>query len=159
APFVVLSALLPAASAWIAWRLWRRRDHALVAGLLTLFASAYFVRWVTPETFSPFALALFVACVASWCGTEATTSSGAITSWLVAGVGAGIAPLTRGDGGLVLVVVVWIAMTARGSARARILAAALAAGGYLAVMMPWFARSMEVFHTPLPTAGSKAIWL
>jgi len=38
AVFIALSALLVPLAAYLAWSLWRRRDYAIAAGLLTLFA-------------------------------------------------------------------------------------------------------------------------
>ena len=45
AVFIALSALLVPLAAYLAWSLWRRRDYAIAAGLLTLFSGHYAGYW------------------------------------------------------------------------------------------------------------------
>ena len=46
-------------AAYLAWSLWRRRDYAIAAGLLTLFSGHYAGYWGSaPDSFAPFALAI-----------------------------------------------------------------------------------------------------
>ncbi len=55
-PFVLLSALLPALTYFVAWQATRRRGSAWLAGLLMLFSGFFFPYWTLPETFAPYAL-------------------------------------------------------------------------------------------------------
>ncbi|MDQ7029551.1 MAG: hypothetical protein Q9O62_07115 [Ardenticatenia bacterium] len=152
--FALLSALVPTLATWLALAWWGRRDFALAGGMLTIFTGYYFIYWGVSDTFTPFALAVALALLAAWRGLE----GGHTGWWVVAGVGVGLSHLTRADGplvGLAVLFVLW-------SRRARLsLAPALAAMGlgYIAVMAPWWWRNVRVAGTPFPGGGTKTMWL
>lgn len=173
-PFVLLSAMLPPFSGWIAWRLWARRDFALRAGLLTLFSGFYFLYWVVPDNYTPFALAVALSLVGAWLGGRGQT-----LGWALAGVGAGLSQLARADGVLLVPTIAILAVrvatdrsgaglresdahaaAARHSPLARFVVAGLLAGsGYAAVLGPWLLRNLAATGSPLPGGGLKTLWL
>lgn len=152
-PFVLLSSLLPPLSSWMAWHLWQRRDYALAAGLLTIFSGFYFLYWVVPDSYTPFALAVALALLGAWSGER-----GEWWGWALAGVGAGLAHLTRADGALLVPVIALLVARPR-NVRHFLHAGMLSGTGYLLVMGPWFARNYALTGTILPGGGTKTIWL
>ncbi len=163
-PFVLLSALLAPGAYLIAWDLTRERKHALLAGLLALFPGAYAHVLVLPETFTPFALG---GGLCLWAAGRGLRDQKAI--WFaLAGLGAGIAHLTRADGlllvGVVLLFAIFpVCISAQPNRKERVTSSAaslaLAMVGYLLVMGPWFARNLAVMGRPLNTAGTATILL
>ena len=168
-PFVVLSSLLPVVSYALAWEVAGRRLTAWLAGLLTLFSGFFFPYWTLPETFAPFAvfgsLALLLA---GGSGAESSPASSGLSStarWLLVGLLAGLAHLTRADG-VLIVPVVLLAPLVRLQSRHRRHALppaighwALAIAGYLLVIAPWLVRNLVVVGAPLSPAGAKTLWL
>jgi hypothetical protein len=142
--YIAVSALLVPLASYLAWSLWRRRDYAIVAGLLALFSGHYTGYWGSaPDSFAPFALfvtAALLAAVRGW--------------WPVAGIAVGLAALTRADGLLIGVVVGILALARRNWRGAGLLAAAC-----LLTLLPWWARNRLVAGTPLPGGGLKTLWL
>ena len=172
-PFVLLSALLPLVAYDLAWETTGRRRLAWLAGLLALFSGFFFPYWTIPETFAPFALvgslALWLA--GGWRPGARTPLSGA-GRWLLVGLLAGLAHLTRADGVLLLPVVVLASLISvpgrdaqratRDGQRASRLAvfhASCVLFGYLLVMAPWFLRNLSAIGAPLSPAGAKTLWL
>ena len=94
-PFVLLASIVPLIAYAIAWRVTAQRRAAWIAALLAMFSGFYVPFWGVPESFAPYAvfgsLALLLA------GTAGTKRG-----WLAAGVCAGLAHLTRADGLLLL---------------------------------------------------------
>ena len=182
-PFIVLSALLPVISYWVARQATRRRFYGWVAGLLTVFSGFYVVYWGHADNFAPFALAGSLCLIAGWKGLsllalpKGLQSSGAAANgrplrvanpqgprafyWtLAAGVLAGLAHLSRADGALLLAVVaLFLALRLRRATRMALIGLAGLGVGYLAVMLPWFVRSWVVAGTPLTTVGAQTMWL
>jgi 4-amino-4-deoxy-L-arabinose transferase-like glycosyltransferase len=86
---------------------------------------------------------------------------------LGAGVLVGLAHLSRADGPLLLIAigVVWstsLVSNPQSPTKERRLAIRdflLVILGYTLVMLPWFVRNWMVVGTPLPTVGSKTMWL
>ena len=144
AVFIALSALLVPLAAYLAWSLWRRRDYAVVAGLLTLFSGPYTCYWGSaPDSFAPFALAVAAALLAA-----------ASERWTLAGLATGLAALTRADGLLIGAVIGAYALAKRNWRGASLLAAAC-----LLTLAPWWARNWLVAGTPFPGGGLKTLWL
>ena len=172
-PFALLSALLPPLSYALAWAVARRRLTAWLAGLLTLFSGFFFPYWTLPETFAPFAL--FGSLALLLAGQESGGDGPKLTPtlrWLLVGLLAGLAHLTRADGVLMLPVVLLAPLAGSSSQdlrrasccpRGRLLSVGrhllLVAVGYLLVMGPWFIRNLSVIGAPLSSAGAKTLWL
>jgi hypothetical protein len=136
------------------------RRHALAAGLLTVFSPFYFVYWANTDAFALFGLVTAGALMA---GVMAVSQPRRVYAWLLAaGLCAGLAHLARADGLLVLgclVVWVWLRAPSGLGWRSRLAAAAVAAGGYVVVMAPWFVRNLAVVMTPLPAGSIRSLWL
>jgi len=158
-PFVLLSALLPVLSYWVAYGVSQQRRRAVVSGLLTILSGFYLLRWVTPDNFAPFAIA---GGICLWALGQGIEKSG--RGWFaLAGVGAGLGHLSRADGMLLVAVaglmVFWSACRDRTQIRR------LAGGlvwlviGYLIVMGPWFVRNWVTIGRPLATDGAQTVWL
>ena len=164
APFVLLSALLAPGAYLVAWDLTRERKHALLAGVLALFPGAYAHVFVLPETFAPFALGGGLCLWAAGRGLRDQKPA-----WFaLAGLGAGIAHLSRADGLLLAGVTLLFAAfplsfgSTPGSKRriASVIAnVTLTLIGYLLVMGPWFVRNLAVMGRPLSTSGAASILL
>ncbi|GAB4508927.1 MAG: hypothetical protein OHK0046_02840 [Anaerolineae bacterium] len=149
-PFALLWAGVAVLGFWLGWKMGGTGRHAWVAGLLALF-SGFFVRfWGMTDTFAPYgfvgALALILA------GLALEKRHGWL--WLAAGICAGLGHLTRADGVLLLVVMVFVGLIRRTHGRMLLLACV----GYLLVMTPWFVRNLDAVGTVLPTGGAQAMW-
>jgi hypothetical protein len=165
-PFAFLSALLPLLAYGVAWDVTNQRRPAWLAALVTLFSGFFFPYWSLPETFAPFALfgglALWLA--GRW-GLRERRGIWEAGYWLLIGVLAGLAHLTRADGILILPVVALTPLIYIKSYRAP-QSNRLIVGywlsillGYLAAMAPWFVRNLSATGTLFSSAGTKTIWL
>lgn len=173
-PFALLSALLPSLTYWVAWRATHRRRTARLAGAFTLLSGLFLPYWTITETFTPFAL---FGGASLWLMGESATDH---PIWKVAqrfgiGVLLGLAHLTRSDAPLLLgVLVVAPLLALRWRSRSNPSKAkqskgvdwefgfrdlALALAGYLLTMAPWFVRNLSAVGTPLPSTGTKTLWL
>ncbi len=157
AVYIALGSLVPALAYLVAAQI-GERGHALIAGLLAVFGGFYAIYWSLPESFTPYALAGGGALLLAGLGLS---GKGRRIHWLAAGLMAGLAHLTRADGLLMLLCVLFCALIPVGgrAARRRLIDALLAAAGYLMVMAPWFVRNMATFGAVLPPGGLNALWL
>ena len=177
-PFLILSSLVPLVAYDLAARAIGRRTLARAAGLLTVFSGFFFPYWTLPETFAPFALFGGTALWLAGRRGSRTASNRTVTGrWLLVGLLVGSAHLTRADGVLLLPVVALAPLVAgrmrrsidsgyavdakaspsrRKAGAVRLL---LIGTGYLLTMSPWFVRNLATVGTPLPSAGTRTIWL
>jgi 4-amino-4-deoxy-L-arabinose transferase-like glycosyltransferase len=157
-PFLLLGAALPIISYLVSWTLSHNRRHALLAGGLTIFSGFYLPYWALPETFAPFAV---VGSLALFTTGKGITQKKPI--WLLAaGILAGLGHLCRADGVLLIGIAILSVLVSgwrKVSLRSTGFALVLAISGYLLVMTPWFVRNWHVIGAPLPTAGTKTIFL
>lgn len=183
-PFWLLAGLLPLLSYGISWRLLGTRWQALTAALFTASGGFYNTFWSQPSTFAPIAW-LGGGCL--WAlGTAVSTNKQ--RHWLLAGLLAGLAHLTRADGVLFLLVGLWVWLWGLWKQRARrrgddgnsaesgvpLLSRSYDINqslipnlqspislliGYLLIMSPWFWRNWQVLGRPLPTSGTQTIFL
>jgi 4-amino-4-deoxy-L-arabinose transferase-like glycosyltransferase len=174
-PFGLLSALLPVLSYLVAYDISQNRRHAICAGLLTVFSAFYAAYWVTPDNFTPFAIAGALCLWALGRGMR----SGKAMWFVVAGVGAGFAHLARADGVLLVVVALLLGVVKVVRGRPTMDDGRPATGDrrpaawdrrlaycyllfvvcYVLVMSPWFVRNWIAIGRPLATAGTRTIWL
>ena len=156
-PFVLLAAVLPVLAYLIVWRISAVRRHAWLAVLLTIFSPFYLPYWGVPESFTPFAV--FGALALYWAVADSKWK------WLLAGVCAGLAHLSRADGVLLLLPMLLMQIRLRDPSRARKVfiphpvSVIIILIGYFVTMLPWFAHNLNTIGTPLSTAGSQAMWL
>ncbi len=162
--FILLSSLLPPLAAWIAYHVWHNIRYAWIAGLLTLFSGFYFIYWVTPENWTPFTLAVDISLLTLYAGLD----TGRRRYFAAAGLAAGFAHLARADGVLLLPVAL-LAIAAQPTTRNPksplsrssfiIHHSSLFILSYFLIMAPWFYRNWLSVGTPLPSAGTKTIFL
>ncbi|MCX6025208.1 MAG: glycosyltransferase family 39 protein [Chloroflexi bacterium] len=116
-PFIILAALLPAVTGWVAWRLLANARQAALAGMLAAFTGFYAAYSTTTDGFILYALI----------GTGVFMIAGEALArprgwlWLALGALLGLAHLTRADGLLLLAVVLgylWIGWPRRSASRA-----------------------------------------
>lgn len=167
-PFWLLAGLLPLLTYVISRQFTSQRWQVWVACLFTAVGGYYSRFFNQPTTFAPFAWAgaaclLFLA----WGHTRQKWHW-----WLLAGIMAGAAHLTRADGLLFLLVggLMWLFGVStwqleRGGRflisglRAPLAALLALVGGYLLVMGGWFFHNIQVMGRPLSTAGTQTIFL
>ncbi len=170
-PFSILAALLSSVAYGLAWQATRQRGLAWGAGLVTTFSGFFFPYWTLPETFAPFALCGSLALwLAGRPGTSGSKTRRQLGHWLLVGLLAGLAHLSRADG-IVLLPVVALGpllhhrraktqrVPALSDSRIIILSWSATLIGYLIAMGPWFLRNVATIGSPLSPAGSKTLWL
>lgn len=164
-PFVLLTGTLPLLSYTISSQLSGERWQAVTAALFTAIGGFYAVAWNQPETFAPFAWAGGLCLLAlAWAQQRSSAFY-----WLLSGIMAGLAHLTRADGILFLGIagLIWLSeirSSLSGTDKAPQLRFQVARGvllvaGYLFVMGGWFWRNWLVLGVPLPTVGTQTIFL
>ncbi len=162
-PFWLMAGLLPLLSYAISWRLMGNRRQALMAALFTMAGGYYTAYFAQPSTFALFGFVGGGCLLALAVGVEQRTAS----IWLLAGLLAGLAHLTRADGVLLVGLggLLWLQMVVSDWRRSGLawrraigLLAALV-GGYLLVMGGWFWRTYQVTGRPLSTVGTQTIFL
>ncbi|MEI6043730.1 MAG: glycosyltransferase family 39 protein [Chloroflexota bacterium] len=161
-PFMLLAATLPPLSYWVgqlAFGREQRRYSWLMAGFV-LFPGRYFLFWNAPDNFAPFALLSLLCLLATWAGLYRHDR------WLIAaGVLSGLAYLSRSDGILLMVALVFSFLIRRRQKvqateirpRWWVLLVGLLAG--LGVVMPWLLRNWATFGAALSPNSSKALYL
>lgn len=151
APYLLATAALPALTAAIAARLSSDRTMVRQAAALAIFPGFFLPFFVTTDSFSVYLLigAGALAVMAS------TAQSGRKAGWLAAGVLVGLAHLTRADGVLLLgpgLIAAW-------PKKDRLTCVTLLAGGYFAVMAPWWVRNWLAVGSPFPVGLNRTLWL
>ena len=144
-PFMFLSALLAVVAYAIAWQTSASRRHAWAAAVLAIFSGFYVAYWSVPETFAPFAV---FGSLSLWASSRAQAGRW----WFVAGACAGLAHLTRADGVLLLLPLLFIG---KKSWRGLVWAAL----GYAMVMSPWLIHNGMTTGRLLSIAGAKTLFL
>lgn len=169
-PFWLMASLLPLMSYFISWRLSGGvRWQARTAALLTAAGGYYTAYWNQPSTFALYAWTgggcLLALALAQGNGRQST--------WLIAGILAGLSHLTRADGVLLLALGgwVWLLWLCRGARERRSkeeksplprcspTPLLLFLAGYIFAMSGWFWRTYQLTGRPLATAGSESIFL
>lgn len=159
-PFWLMAALLPLLAYAISWQLFRQPWQARMAGVLTAAGGYYTAYWAQPTTFVLFAW----AGGASLLALALAQVRNRRLHWLLAGILAGLAHLTRADGVLLLALALFLwayqAWEQRRSGwRTPAGQIMILLGGYLLVMGPWFWRTWRLTGRPLSTVGGQTIFL
>lgn len=161
-PFILISSLLPALTYLISLFLAPRRRTAWFSAALTLLAPAYAKFWATTDNFAPFAL---WGCLTLLCGWKAILTQR--TSWfLLAGLCAGLAHLTRADAPLLIIAVLLTAlfpgpMTISLRRRLPALLAGFGAmfAGYMLILSPWLWHNWITIGALWNPAGTRTLFL
>ena len=164
AVMVLLSTLLVPMTYFAGWWIWESRRVALLSGVLAIAAGGLVLMYPLVESFAVFGVTGGLALLASIRAVDATRPG----PWFViAGLAAGLAALTRVDGALLAFApaTAWLmrrplagdgAFGGIAPALGWGLASALAFG---LVLAPWLLRNVDVFGTPFPSPGGRMIWL
>ncbi len=142
---ILFGAALCAITAWIGGALFRRRDVALLAGLLAA-ASYHLVNLsLYPDHFMIAAVFVNLSLLALWYAWSRSPSFA-----LLAGALCGLAYLVRTDGGLVGVAALVLAVMRfrQGDRRVAVCLALGFIGAFVAVAAPWWVRQVMVFGHP-----------
>jgi hypothetical protein len=178
--FLVLAAMTPIVTARLSYALMRRRDWALLAGIIAALSGFYLAYLPTTDAFGLYmffgAIFFLVVQRLSDCLPQPLGEPGQNqlsvnckhiwTAPLVLGGLAGLMHLTRADG--ILWLVVAVLFTPSGlfpslKSRNRIIswgaAVLLVVTGYLLVMGPWLLRNLAAFGSFLSPGGGHALWI
>lgn len=152
--FLLLAALVPVATAALAFRFSQRRDLSLISGLLAVFSIYYAPFLAVPDNYGLYLVlgGLYFL----------TLGSRRTYSYFILGLLAGLLTLARSDGllwlGLTLLLIVWRFLSDKwaGAASINLL---LALAGFLLIMGPWFWRNYSIYGTLLAPGGGHLLWL
>lgn len=165
--FIALAGAAPVVTAALAYAISRRRELAIISGLLAVF-SAYYVPFMSvPDNYGVYMVlgALFLLLL----------ERPRMTSFLSLGLVAGMMSLARSDG-ILWLVLAWLAAlllplrphkmdhqtgpsdSLRQSAD-RASRMGMAAAGFLIVMLPWYLRNYAVHGTVMAPGGGHLLWL
>jgi len=174
-PLVILSAMVPAATALVTWRWFGGWLKPTAAAALVLFSGYYFVYWTAIDAFGLYALAAggsFLATSSLLSGPLSPRRS--LLLGAAMGISVAVAHLARADGPLLLVTNLGLVLLRQqgghqpqsiplsrsfASFRARSVPVMAAAATYLVAMSPWFLRNYLVTGTPLPGGGLQTMFL
>ena len=152
--FIFLAGLVPVVTGALAFNFSKRRDLALISGLLAVFSIYYVPFLPVPDNYDPYLIlgGLFFL----------TLGSRKNFSYFVLGVLAGLLTLARSDGlmwfGLTLLVIVWRYGADKHLGTA-LMAFFMAVGGFILIMGPWFWRIYSIYGTPIAPGGGRLLWL
>jgi len=151
-PFILIAALTPPLSAALAYSYTKRPELAVTSGLLAVFCVYHAPFLPVPDNFGLFMLL----------GGSNFMLATRPRPWFWLGVLSGLMTLARSDGML------WLALTVlllawrhrrEDGPRAALENFGLAAGGFLVIMLPWYARNYAAYGALMAPGGSRALWL
>lgn len=152
--FLLLAALVPVVTAALAFDFTKRRELAVVSGLLAVFSIYYAPFMSVTDNYGPYLLlgGLYFL-------TLASRKKG---SYFILGLIAGLLTLARSDGllwlGITFLAIFMRFLSDRKAAPASI-NLLLALGGFLVVAGPWFWRTYSIYGTLLAPGGRYLLWL
>ncbi len=149
--FILLSAFIPALTAFLAFSLTSRRELALTSGVLALLSGYYAPFLTTSDTFALYMLlggSFFLALKIENQQVRAT-ALGILTALM---------HLSRADGVIWLVIAV-IFLSAQARKSSDLFSLFILFTSYLLVITPWFLRNIVTFGAVLAPGGDKMLWL
>jgi 4-amino-4-deoxy-L-arabinose transferase-like glycosyltransferase len=162
-PMVLAGAALVPLTAVVGWELWRSRSVALVSGALAVFSGPMLVFVPLVDSFAIFGLG---GCAAIYGSMRAVRELRGGRWLILAGVGVGVATLTRIDGIILAVApaIAWLIRRGIGPWRVDLpplswRLAVACAGITTVILLPWLVRQQLVYGTPLPSAGGHTLWI
>jgi hypothetical protein len=120
--------------------------------MIIVFSDFYPIFFATTDSFVLYAFIVSFTFIALYRGTQTNQKR----AWFFVGIGVGLAHLTRADGLLLLICVLWIVIR-HSSFAIRHLAYILV--GYLIVTTPWFIRNAILTGSPFGASGATTLWL
>lgn len=163
--FLVLGGLIPPLTARLAFSLTPHRWAGILSGLLAAFPVFYLPYLSTPESFSVSMVLsglIFLLFTYSWQPTETSGMWKPLGISVVSGVICGLLHMTRADGFLWLIIVIWAITIKRSNQFALkhslpLWIACLA--GYLLIAGPWFLRNLVAFDSLFPPGSNRTLWI
>lgn len=157
--FILIAALTPVLTAYLAFDITSRRDLSVTSGLLAVFSIYHVPFMPVTDNFAPFMLFGGLIFILS--------KKNRWWAFLFMGLLAGLMNLARSDGllwlGLVGLLSFWHSFRANQTLKRRLqlflLFGTLVVFGYLMVMGPWYARNIAIFGSPMAPGGSRILWL
>jgi len=152
--FLLLSALVPVVVAALAYDFTKRRELAVISGLLAVFSIYYAPFMSVTDNYGPY---LFLGAL-----YFLTLSSRKKVSYFILGLLAGLLTLARSDGllwlGITFLAIFFRFLSDRkpGAASINLL---LALCGFVVIAGPWFWRTYSIYGTLLAPGGHYLLWL
>jgi 4-amino-4-deoxy-L-arabinose transferase-like glycosyltransferase len=156
-PFLFLSLIPPLFAFDLARRLYQRDDYAWMAGLLTACSGFYTIYWVSPDNFTPFAVAADLALLCIALGVWKKNAR----LFFLAGICAGLAQLARADAALLLLVALFLLLGHWRAVGGKFLGRAMLTlcVGFVLLLAPWLVRNYFVIGTPFAPGSARTLWL
>lgn len=148
--FILCAGGLPVLTAALAYSLTRKKNTALLAGILAIFSFFYLPFLPTTDTFAVYML-LGGAIIFVPAKIESPLPRAVILGLL-----AGLMYLCRADGLLWLLIALWALNSGLATGRARYSMALLVAFSLPA--LPWMLRNFALWGTPFSPGGAVALW-
>ena len=152
--FIFLSGLVPIITAALAYNFTKRREFAIISGLLAVFSIYYAPFLPVPDNYGPYLVlgGLYFL----------TLGLRRDYSYFILGLIAGLLTFARNDGllwfGLTFLVIIWRFNADRKPAEAAF-KFLLAFAGFGLIMGPWFWRTYKLYGTLLAPGGGHLLWL
>jgi hypothetical protein len=160
--FILIAALIPGLTAFLSWRLCKRRLSAWLAGGLAIIPGFYGIYMGITDTFAVYMLlgTLFLILAVS-------PVRGRYLKYLGLGLLAGLMHLARADGILWLFGAGLLLLFELSAERFNFKRFSIAASktficlgiGYLAIMAGWYVRNISFYGSLFSPAGSRVLWL
>jgi 4-amino-4-deoxy-L-arabinose transferase-like glycosyltransferase len=151
-PFIIIASLLPLITYHASLITTRFPRHAITSSFITLFGGFYPIFFATTDSFALYAFIVSLTFIGLHRGVESNQR----LWWFFAGIGIGLAHLTRADGILLLIVVI---LSATVFSQRQFFELFFSFIGYLTVTTPWFARNITLTGSPLGAGGAATLWL
>lgn len=163
-PFIIIASLLPLITHHVSRITTNSPRHALTTSLITLFSGFYPLFFATTDSFALYAFVVSLTFVALYRGIESNQKRW----WFFAGIGIGLAHLTRADGILLLFVTLVFAIFPNRKITSSPLHLftpsplhpfTLSLFGYFLITAPWFIRNITLTGSPFGASGAATLWL
>ncbi|MBI5350350.1 MAG: glycosyltransferase family 39 protein [Chloroflexi bacterium] len=155
-PFIIIASLLPLITYHVSLITANSPRHALASSLITLFSGFYPIFFATTDSFALYAFIVSLTFIALYRGIESNQKR-----WcFFAGIGVGLAHLTRADGLLLLIVVLIVAIFPNQKITPSPLHLfTFSLLGYFLITTPWLIRNLTLTGSPFGASGMATLWL
>jgi hypothetical protein len=181
-PFIILASSVAPTTAWLTYSITKRKNAALLAGLLAIFSGYYLPYLPTTDTFAASMLLGILIVQTTWLIIQNKYYGYRLkTLYLGLGILTGLMHLARTDGIIWLVVsgglILFVSIQRKfeedklikPDINATVLkypylrsfpfAILLVIIGYMLVMSPWYIRNLQVYGSIFPSGHQHAFWL
>lgn len=151
-PFVLLTALLPLLTSLYSFSLHQDNRAALLSGLLAALPGFFLPYFLTTDMFILYA---WIGTIFFWSMHLGWRRRSSLL-WLLSGVCIGLAHLSRADGFLFFLPLLYFISGDRKRLWKRL---GLVGAGYFLVMGPWFLRNLHAFGAIMPSGTQSVLWM